>query len=89
MAQAMLLMPSVSTTNTIDLKRNALLRIQIQKIKPKSSSSHLFFSPLSSSSSSSSTFKTLALFKPKTKAPVKKVSTTTTSLLLHMQNYIL
>ncbi|KMT00228.1 hypothetical protein BVRB_1g020410 [Beta vulgaris subsp. vulgaris] len=73
MAQAMLLMPSVSTTNTIDLKRNALLKIQIQKIKPKSSSSHLFFSPLSSSSSSSSTFKTLALFKPKTKAPVKKV----------------
>lgn len=69
----MLLMPSVSTTNTIDLKRNALLKIQIQKIKPKSSSSHLFFSPLSSSSSSSSTFKTLALFKPKTKAPVKKV----------------
>ncbi|XP_056693882.1 photosystem II 22 kDa protein, chloroplastic isoform X2 [Spinacia oleracea] len=73
MAQAMLLMmPGVSTTNTIDLKRNALLKLQIQKIKPKSSTSNLFFSPLPSSSSSSSTvFKTLALFKSKAKAPKK------------------
>lgn len=76
MAQAMLLMmPGVSTTNTIDLKRNALLKLQIQKIKPKSSTSNLFFSPLPSSSSSSSTvFKTLALFKSKAKAPKKVIT---------------
>ncbi|KAL2939244.1 Photosystem II 22 kDa protein chloroplastic [Bienertia sinuspersici] len=75
MAQAMLLMPSVSTTNTNDLKKDALLKLQIQKIKPKSSSSHLFFSPLPSlsSSSSSSPLKTLALFKSKPKTPPKKV----------------
>ncbi|CAO2834523.1 unnamed protein product [Amaranthus hypochondriacus] len=74
MAQAMLLMHGIST-NTLDLNRNALLKLQIQKIKPKSSSSLLFFSPLpsSSSSSSSSALRTLALFKPKTKAPAKKV----------------
>lgn len=74
MAQAMLLMPNVST-NTVDLKRNSLLKLQIEKIKPKSSSSHLFFSPLPSlsSSSSSTVLKTFALFKSKAKAPVKKV----------------
>lgn len=70
MAQAMLLMHGIST-NTLDLNRNALLKLQIQKIKPKSSSSLLFFSPLPSSSSSA--LRTLALFKPKTKAPAKKV----------------
>ena len=73
MAQAMLLMPGIST-NTLDFNRNALLKLQIHKIKPKSSSSYLFFSPLpSSSSSSSSALRTLAIFKPKTKAPAKKV----------------
>ncbi|XP_057532705.1 photosystem II 22 kDa protein, chloroplastic [Amaranthus tricolor] len=72
MAQAMLLMPGIST-NTLDFNRNALLKLQIHKIKPKSSSSYLFFSPLPSSSSSSSALRTLAIFKPKTKAPAKKV----------------
>lgn len=76
MAQTMLLMPGVSTHHSINLKRDSLLKLQIEKIKPKSSTSNLFFSPLSSPSSSSSSsrvLKTLALFKSKAKAVPKKV----------------
>ena len=72
MAQTMLLMSSVSTSNVVDLKRDPLLNFQIQKLRPKSFS-HLLLPPLPTNTSSSQLFTTFALFKAKTKAPTKKV----------------
>lgn len=63
-------MPGVSTHST-NLKKDALLQFQLQKLKPKSSFTLL--PSLSSSSSRSSTLKTLALFKSKPKAAPKVV----------------
>ncbi|TKY56143.1 Photosystem II 22 kDa protein [Spatholobus suberectus] len=74
MAQTMLLMSSVPSSYSIDPKRDSLLQLQNQRLRPKFS--HLFFNPLPSASysfSSSRTFTTLALFKTKTKAPPSKV----------------
>ncbi|KAJ7965566.1 Photosystem II 22 kDa protein chloroplastic-like [Quillaja saponaria] len=75
MAQTMLLMSNVSTSQAVDLKRDSLLQSQIQRIRPRQFS-HLFFNPIPSTSSSCSSRSstTLALFKSKTKAPPKKVS---------------
>ncbi|XP_020994923.1 photosystem II 22 kDa protein, chloroplastic [Arachis duranensis] len=71
MAQTMLLMSSVSTTYSMDLKKDTLLQLQNQRLRPKFS--HLPFNPIPSNSLSFSppTFTTLALFKSKTKAPPK------------------
>ncbi|XP_047327304.1 photosystem II 22 kDa protein, chloroplastic [Impatiens glandulifera] len=65
MAQTMLL--SSSHSSVVDFKRQPLL----EGLKPKPFS-HFILPPLrnSPSSSSSSSFTTIALFKPKTKAPV-------------------
>ncbi|GAB4844175.1 hypothetical protein Ancab_037541 [Ancistrocladus abbreviatus] len=74
-AQTMLLMSGVST-HAVDFKKQSLLPFDIQKIKPRSPS-HLHFSPHfhpPSPSSSSSAFRTLAVFKSKTKAPPIKVA---------------
>lgn len=75
MAQTMLLMSSVPTSYSIDLKRDSLLQLQSQRLRPNYS--NLFFNPLLSASysfsSSSITFTTLATFKTKTKAPPSKV----------------
>ncbi|KAE8077457.1 hypothetical protein FH972_016019 [Carpinus fangiana] len=74
MAQTMLLMSGVSTSHVVDLKRDTLLNFQIQKLRPKSFS-HLLQLPRlpTDSSSSPQPFTTFALFKSKTKAPLKKV----------------
>lgn len=71
MAQTMLLMSSVSSTYSVPLNKDPLLQLQCQRLKPRFSD--ISFSPLSSNSKSfsSRTFKTLALFKSKTKAPAK------------------
>ncbi|KAK4788068.1 hypothetical protein SAY86_019387 [Trapa natans] len=78
MAQAMLVSPSVSG-HSMDVKRDDLLRFQIQRLSPRTSSlsSLLRFSPLSSASPLNSRrlvlSPTVALFKSKTKAaPIKK-----------------
>ncbi|MED6125849.1 hypothetical protein PIB30_072476 [Stylosanthes scabra] len=73
MAQTMLLMSSVSTTYSMDLKKDTLLQLQNQRLRPKFS--HLPFNPIPSNSLTFSprTFTTLALFKSKTKAPPKVV----------------
>jgi hypothetical protein len=75
MAQTMLLMSGVSTSHVVDLKRDTLLNFQIQKLRPKSFSHLLQLPrlPTDSSSSSPQPFTTFALFKSKTKAPLKKV----------------
>ncbi|WCJ44664.1 Photosystem II 22 kDa protein chloroplastic [Euphorbia peplus] len=74
MAQTMLFSSGVSTTRfAVELKREPLLQLQIQRLKPKPLSS-LFFNPLPSSSSKSSyNFTTFALFKSKAKAAPKKI----------------
>ncbi|CAI8598280.1 unnamed protein product [Vicia faba] len=73
MAQTMLLMSSVSSTYSVTLNKDPLLQLQCQRLKPRFSD--ISFNPLSSNSKSfsSRTFKTLALFKSKTKAPAKVV----------------
>lgn len=72
MAQTMLLMPGVSA-HTTNLKKDSLVQLQLQKLKPRSSfSSHILFSPLPFHSSRSSTFKVLAVFKSKAKAATTK-----------------
>ncbi|XP_061363858.1 photosystem II 22 kDa protein, chloroplastic [Gastrolobium bilobum] len=73
MAQTMLLMSSVSSSYSVDLKKDPLLQLQSQRLRPRFS--HISFNPLPSNSLvfSSRTFTTLALFKSKTKAPPKKV----------------
>ena len=72
MAQTMLLMSSVSASYSVDLKRDSLLQLQSQRLRPKFS--YLSFNPLPSTSfSSSRTFTTLAVFKSKTKAAPSKV----------------
>ncbi|KAI3414588.1 uncharacterized protein J3R85_016104 [Psidium guajava] len=75
MAQTMMLMPSVSG-HSVDLKRpDPLLQLQIQRLRPNSSSfsRNLLFSPLPSPAASHRSFAVFALFKSKTKAPPKKV----------------
>ncbi|KAL4596248.1 hypothetical protein ACB092_12G150800 [Castanea dentata] len=72
MAQTMLLMASVSTSNVVDLKRDSLLNFQVQKLRPKPFS-HLLLPSLPTNTSSSQVFTTFALFKSKTKATPKKV----------------
>lgn len=79
MAQTMLLMSSsVSSRHVVDLKSSdPLLQLQVQRLRPKSFS-QLVFRPLPSSSSFASSSSpaiptVVALFKSKTKAPVKKV----------------
>ncbi len=71
MAQTMVLMSSVSSSYSVDLKKDPLLQLQSQRLRPKFS--HLSFNPLPSNSLhfSSRTFTTLALFKSKTKASPK------------------
>ncbi|KAK7353184.1 hypothetical protein VNO80_18624 [Phaseolus coccineus] len=72
MAQTMLLMSSVSSSHSLDLKKDLFLQL-----RPKFS--QLSFNPLPSSASFSSsprTFTTLALFKSKTKAPPAKTKVT-------------
>ncbi|XP_045809627.1 photosystem II 22 kDa protein, chloroplastic-like [Trifolium pratense] len=73
MAQTMLLMSSVSSTYSVELKKDPLLQLQCQRLRPRISD--VSFNPLSSNSKrlSSRTFTTLALFKSKTKAPAKVV----------------
>ncbi|XP_004502468.1 photosystem II 22 kDa protein, chloroplastic [Cicer arietinum] len=73
MAQTMLLMSSVSSTYSVDLKKDPLLQLQCQRLRPKFSD--ISFNPLNSNSKSfsSRTFTTLALFKSKAKAPPKVV----------------
>ncbi|CAL8997138.1 unnamed protein product [Prunus brigantina] len=80
MAQTMLLMSSsVSSRHVVDLKSSdPLLQLQVQRLRPKSFS-QLVFRPLPSSSSFASSSSpaittVVALFKSKTKAPVKKAS---------------
>ncbi|KAM7256091.1 hypothetical protein ACFE04_011832 [Oxalis oulophora] len=77
MAQTMLLMSSSGFTSqaAVNVKRDSLLQTQIQMIKPKQVS-HLLFNPFSTNANPSYSvkqFTTFALFKSKTKAPVKKV----------------
>jgi len=72
MAQTMLLMASVSTSNVVDLKRDSLLNFQVQKLRPKPFS-RLLLPSLPTNTSSSQVFTTFALFKSKTKATPKKV----------------
>lgn len=76
MAQTMLLMSSssVAKTNVVDLKSSdPLLQLQVQRLRPKPFS-QLVFRPLPSSTTSfRSSSAVVALFKSKTKAPVKKV----------------
>jgi hypothetical protein len=73
MAQTMLLMSSVSSTYSVELKKDPLLQLQCQRLRSRIS--NVSFNPLSSNSKclSSRTFTTLALFKSKTKAPAKVV----------------
>ncbi|KAJ1376408.1 Chlorophyll A-B binding protein [Sesbania bispinosa] len=75
MAKTMLLMSSAPSSYSIDLKRDSFFQLQSQRLGPKFSP--LLFNPLPSTSfsfsSSCRTFKTLALFKSKTKAPPSKV----------------
>ncbi|KAJ4952313.1 hypothetical protein NE237_029145 [Protea cynaroides] len=69
MAQTIMLMSGFS-----GLKREPLLQLQIQRLRPNQFS-HLLFSsinPSSPSSSSSNSTTVIALFKSKTKAPAKK-----------------
>ncbi|KAL6214979.1 hypothetical protein ACLB2K_014411 [Fragaria x ananassa] len=76
MAQTMLLMSSssVAKTNVVDLKSSdPLLQLQVQRLRPKSFS-QLVFRPLPSSTTSLRSSGVVALFKSKTKAPVKKAS---------------
>ncbi|XP_030528065.1 photosystem II 22 kDa protein, chloroplastic [Rhodamnia argentea] len=75
MAQTMMLMPSVSG-HSVDLKRpDRLLQLQIQRLRPNSSSfsRNPPFSPLPSPAASRRSSAVFALFKSKTKAPIKKV----------------
>ena len=77
MAQTMLLMSSVSSSYSVDLKKDLFLQLQSQSLRPKFS--QLSFNPLPSSTSSFSsprTFTTLALFKSKTKAAPAKTKVT-------------
>ncbi|XP_054798695.1 photosystem II 22 kDa protein, chloroplastic [Prosopis cineraria] len=71
MAQTLLLMSSVGTNYSVDLKRDSSLQLQRQRLRPQFS--HPLFNPTPSISFSSlsSTLKTFALFKSKTKAPSK------------------
>ncbi|KAK9270828.1 hypothetical protein L1049_026414 [Liquidambar formosana] len=75
MAQTMLLMSSSSVSGHGDLKSQPLLYFQVQRLRPKPFS-HLLLPPIPStattSSSSSLATTTVALFKSKTKAPIKK-----------------
>lgn len=65
-------MSSVSSSYSVELKKDPLLQLQCQRLKPKFSL--ISFNPLPSTSNSRSrTFTTLALFKSKTKAPPKVV----------------
>ncbi|KAF5450717.1 hypothetical protein F2P56_031044 [Juglans regia] len=74
MAQTILLMSGVSSSHVVDLKRDALLNFQLQKLRPKPFS-HLLLPHLPANTTSSSpVFTTFALFKAKTKAPPKKVA---------------
>ncbi|KAK9945802.1 hypothetical protein M0R45_011301 [Rubus argutus] len=77
MAQTMLLMSSssVAKTNVVDLKSSdPSLQLQVQRLRPKPFS-QLVFRPLPSSTTSfRSSSAVVALFKSKTKAPVKKVA---------------
>ncbi|XP_004290871.1 PREDICTED: photosystem II 22 kDa protein, chloroplastic [Fragaria vesca subsp. vesca] len=76
MAQTMLLMSSssVAKTNVVDLKSSdPVLQLQVQRLRPKSFS-QLVFRPLPSSTTSLRSSGVVALFKSKTKAPVKKAS---------------
>jgi len=72
MAQTLLLTPGVSA-HTSNLKKDSLVELQLQKLKPTSSfSSHIFFSPLPFHSPRPSAFKVLAVFKSKAKAAPTK-----------------
>ncbi|KAK2979069.1 hypothetical protein RJ640_026019 [Escallonia rubra] len=73
MAQSMMLMSSTTVSGQAVLQRDQLSSL-LQRLKPKPFS-HILLPPLPtspSSSSSSSALRTFALFKSKTKAPVKK-----------------
>lgn len=75
MAQTTMFMSGVSTKHVVNLKRDPLLQFQVERLRPKPLSP-IFYNPLPScSASSSKTFTTVALFRSKTKAPVKKVYT--------------
>ncbi|XP_027353048.1 photosystem II 22 kDa protein, chloroplastic-like [Abrus precatorius] len=76
MAQTMVLMSSVSSSYSVDLKKYPLLQLQSQRLRPKFS--HVSFNPLPSNSLpfSSRTFTTLALFKSKTKSAPPKTKVT-------------
>ncbi|XP_031392826.1 photosystem II 22 kDa protein, chloroplastic [Punica granatum] len=78
MAQAMLVMPSASG-HSVDVKRDGLLRFQIQRLRPKSSFPSLLglnplLTPASLDSRRPVSSPAVALFKSKTKAPPKKVA---------------
>ena len=74
MAQTMLLTSSsVSNCHVVDLKRDPLLQIRVQRLKAKPFSQNFTFNPLTSSKSPAIST-VFALFKSKTKAaPTKKV----------------
>ncbi|PON47012.1 Chlorophyll A-B binding protein [Parasponia andersonii] len=75
MAQTMLLSSSsVSNCHVVDLKRDPLLQIRVQRLKTTKPFSQSFtFNPLTSSSKSPAMSTVFALFKSKTKAAPKKV----------------
>ncbi|KAF4354525.1 hypothetical protein F8388_022247 [Cannabis sativa] len=74
MAQTMLLSStSVSNCHVVDLKRDPLLQIRVQRLKVNIFSQTLTYNPLTSSSNSPAISTVFALFKSKTKAPAKKV----------------
>ncbi|KAK3230641.1 hypothetical protein Dsin_002522 [Dipteronia sinensis] len=70
MAQTTLLMSGVQVG---DLNRNPLLQFQAQSLRPKSLSSLFLSNNNNNAASSRATFTVFALFKAKTKAPLKKV----------------
>ena len=72
MAQTMLFMSGVTTRQVVNLKRDPLLQVQIEKLKPKPFSS-LLFSPLPTKTSfSSKSLTTFAIFKSKAKSFIGK-----------------
>lgn len=90
MAQTMLLMSSssVAKTNVVDLKSSdPLLQLQVQRLRPKSFS-QLVFMPLPSSTTSLRSSGVVALFKSKTKAPVKKVFICVTQCMLSLFMFV-
>ncbi|KAF5749029.1 Photosystem II 22 kDa family protein [Tripterygium wilfordii] len=73
MAQTMLLMPSSVSTN---LKRDPSLQSQVQKLRPALLPKILFNPSLPTKPNSYKGLTTIALFKSKTKAPLKKAAPT-------------